>query len=78
MVGAFERTALVLVPKGRNDSSDSTELAEVLEVYCLGMQKKSNSPLGNGMIESEGTFCDLSGEGACRPTQTVPYGTDLF
>ena len=25
----------VFVPKGQNDGSDSTELAEVLAVYCL-------------------------------------------
>jgi hypothetical protein len=35
----------VFVPKGPDDSSDSTELAEVLAVYCLGMRKKPNRPV---------------------------------
>jgi len=32
-------------------------------------------PVGNGVIGSEGTSCDLGDEHATRPTQTVPYGT---
>jgi hypothetical protein len=46
-------------PEGVNDSSDSTELAGVLAVYCLGMQKKSKRPVGIGMIRSEEAFCDF-------------------
>ena len=38
------------VPKGLNDSSDPTELAEVLAVYCLGYRKNRTVPLGDGMI----------------------------
>jgi hypothetical protein len=34
----------VFVPKGLDDSSDSTELADVLAVYCQGMQETEPVP----------------------------------
>jgi hypothetical protein len=41
-----------VVPKGRDDSS--------LAVYCLECVQEKNRPVGNGVIGSEGTFCDLA------------------
>ena len=43
-----------------------------------GCQKHGTVPLGNGMIGLAGPSAILSGERASRPSQTVPYGTDLF
>ena len=49
----------VFVPKVRRDGSDSTELAEVLTVYCLECVQERTRPVGYGLIGSEGTFCNL-------------------
>ena len=55
----WRRVPGVFVPKGPSDGSDSTELAEVLAVYCQEMREKKTRPVGNGMIGSEGTFLHL-------------------
>ena len=47
--------ANVFVPEGLNDRSDSTELAEVLTVYCQGPAHKRIRPVGCGMIWLLGT-----------------------
>jgi hypothetical protein len=60
----------VFVPKGLDEGSQA--------VYCLEMQKNRTVPLGNGMIGSEETLCDLHGESASRPTQTVPLRDGSF
>jgi hypothetical protein len=42
------------------------------------MCPKTTRPVGNSTIGSEGTFCDLGGEHACRPTRTVPLRDGSF
>jgi hypothetical protein len=43
-----------------------------------GMCPRKDRPGGQVVIGSEEMFYPLSGERASRPTQTVPYGTDLL
>ena len=46
-------------PKGLSDGSGSTELAEVLAVYCQGIQETEPVSAQADMIGSEGTFPNL-------------------
>ena len=50
------------IPEGLHDRSDSTELAEVLAVYCLEAPKNEACPIGD---------CEL-----CRDLSDVAKGGD--
>ena len=58
------------VPKGLDEGSQA--------IYCLGCKKRDPSRRARyDLVEREGSST-LIGEPLSRPTQTVPYGTDLF
>jgi hypothetical protein len=67
-----------LVPKRPNDSSDSTELAEVQAIYCLEQVQSEIRPVGHGLILTPGLINRPDVSERFGPNHTVPDGTDPF
>ena len=65
-------------PVGTNEGSDSTELAEVQAVYCLGWLKKSAPSRRDGMIESVNGALSSKAQPGMKITASPQDGTPSF